>query len=349
MKKNTPTLDYTGLINVLKRSGPGRFYMLWGEEDYLLGCFAGEIRRACVEEGAESFDLKRIEGPEPDLAELADSLNSMPFLGERTLVELHGVDINKIKSESEVDRLLSLLTDIPDWCTVLLTFPTGVAPDGRTKLVRKLKTLGLAQEFAAQSEGQLYPWLRKRFAAHGKTIGREEMDRLIYLSGDLMTRLIPEIDKVSAYAKTETVTLADVDAAAHHLPEANVFEMTDALAGGDFDRAAALMGELLAGDEEPIMLVAVIGMQFRQLYAAKLAMDKRLGDEFIAEVTGKRGFFLGKLKETARGFTLRELRADVRLCAKTDWLLKSDQTATPNERMEELLIRLATMRDHAED
>ena len=347
MAKQKETLDYRALLSRLKAEGPQRLYMLWGEEEYLLSCFIGELRAVCVTESAEAFDTKRIEGPELDLAELAAAIDAMPFFGERTLVELHAVDVNRIKSENDVKTLLSLLSDIPAWCTVLITLPVGVAPDGRTALVKKIKTLGLAQEFSAQGESLLFPWIKKRVAAHGKTIGRAETERLVFLSGTLMNRLIPEIDKIAAYAQGDTVTLSDVDAAAHHLPEANGFELTDALARGHRDRAAELMAELLAGDAEPIMINAVIAAQFRSLYAARLAMDRSLGDGYLSEITGKSGYFLSRLKETARGFTLEELRGDIRLCAETDYLLKSDRNATPAERMEELLIRIALMRDHA--
>ena len=43
---------------------------------------------------------------------------------------------------------------------------------------------------------------------------------------------------------------------------------------------------------------------------------------------------------TAKKFSLAELREDVRLCARTDRLLKSDQTVGEEDRMAELLIRL---------
>ena len=56
------------------------------------------------------------------------------------------------------------------------------------------------------------------------------MQRLINVSGELMNGLIPEINKIASYTKGDRVTEADVDAVAHHIPEAVVFDMTEALA-----------------------------------------------------------------------------------------------------------------------
>jgi len=162
-----------------------------------------------------------------------------------------------------------------------------------------------------------------------------------------MNRLIPEIDKICAYAKGEEVTLADIDAVAHHLPEADAFEMADRIAAGDYDRAASLLAELLAADEEPILINAVLSAQLRRLYAAKLSREKGLGTEWFGEVTGAKGYYASRVLETAAHFSLEELRQDVRLCAETDWLLKGGSTLEGREVLTELLLRLAMTREHA--
>ena len=53
-----------------------------------------------------------------------------------------------------------------------------------------------------------------------------------------MNRLIPEIEKVAAYAKGDRVTVEDVEAVAHHIPEAVIFTLTDQIAQRRYDRAA---------------------------------------------------------------------------------------------------------------
>lgn len=336
-KGKSEALNYKELIGALRRDGPQRLYMFWGEEDYLTAAFVEELRRACLPEGGTDFDEKRIDGPALPLQELRDALDAMPFLTERTFVELRGVDINKCTDE----QYAKLLGDVPEWCTVVITLPAGGKPDGRLSLIKRIKKDGCAVEFTAQPESEIFKWLQRRFAAQGKRIGRPEMERLVFLSGDLMNRLIPEIDKICAYAAGEEITMKDIEAVAHHLPEADVFAMCDAIAAGNTDKAASLLAELLAGDAEPIMLNALVGAQFRSLYAAKLAAAQPRSADYLKEVTGKSGYFATKLLQSARGYSQEELRRAVRLCAETDYKFKSNSNLTPAENMEELLIRLA--------
>ena len=72
------------------------------------------------------------------------------------------------------------------------------------------------------------------------------------------------------------------------------------------------------------MLLALIGMQMRRIYAAKLAIEKRMSAADTMELTGVRfDFILRKLQQSARQFTLAQLRDIVAMCADYDYRLKS--------------------------
>ena len=55
--------------------------------------------------------------------------------------------------------------------------------------------------------------------------------------------------------------------------EAQVFDLTRAVARGDYDRASELLGSLLKLQEEPVMLLALLGKELRRLYTARVALD----------------------------------------------------------------------------
>lgn len=339
------TLDYTALTRELKRSGPGNLYMLWGPEDYLITDYVNRLRESCLSEGMGDFNVKRLDGPLPDVREVEEALDAMPFFGGRTFVELRGFDVNKCRDE----RMQKLLEDIPEWCTAVITLPSGVSPDGRLGLVKAIKKRGRAVEFTPQGQTMLYRWLQRRFASHNKTVDRPAMDRLMFLSGELMNRLIPEVDKICAYAAGDAVTAADVEAVAHHIPEADAFQMTACIAAGDYDGAAGYLGELLAGDREPMEILGTIGWQMRQLYAARVALDTGRGPAFAREVLGiGSDYRLRLLMDTARRFTLEALTNDVRYVA--EYCMKTREQGavlTDTEALKELLIRFAMESRHA--
>lgn len=338
-------LDYPALTRELKCGGPGNLYMLWGPEDYLIEDYVNRIRESCLTQGVGDFNVKRLDGPLPEPQAVEEALNAMPFFGGRTFVELRGFDVNRCRDE----RMQKLLEDIPEWCTVVITLPPGLSPDGRLGLVKAVKKRGKAVEFTPQGQAMLYQWIQRRFAAHRKSVDRAAMDRLIFLSGELMNRLIPEIDKISAYVSGETVTAADVEAVAHHIPEADAFQMAACLAAGDYDGAAGYLGELLTGDREPVEILGTIGWQMRQLYAARVALDTGRGASFVKEVLGiSSDYRLRLLMDTARKFSLEALTNDVRYVAEYCMKTREQGAAlTETEALKELLIRFAMEGRHA--
>lgn len=322
-KREEPT-NFRALTAELKSGGPQRLYLLWGPEDYLREQFTDALRAACVPEGADDFSCRRLNGPELDVQALREAVDSLPFMTERTFVEVRGADINKVKEQAAEDAV-SVLSDIPDYCTVVFVQDAAYEPDGRLKFVKGIKKYGREIKFTAQAQDDLVKWVRKRFAAQGKSIDPAAAQRLIMVSGALMNRLIPEIDKVAAYAAGETVTAADIDSVAHHIPEARIFDMTDCIAAKNADGAARILAELLGDrDNAPIMLLAAIGRQMRQTYAARLSLDEGLGRKYVEDVTGvKFPFILDRLLKSARGFTLAQLSRAVELCCDADYAMKS--------------------------
>ena len=340
MAKKKESMNYSAEIKRLRADGPQRLYLLYGEEDYLREQFFGEIKKLCVEPGGEEFNYRRMDASEVAPAELAKAIDAMPFFAQRTLVELRGLELGQYK-DARAEEFRKVVTDIPDYCTVVIIPPTGSAPDGRTALVKALKKYGAALEFTLQEGSALLNWISRRFASMGKRIGRAEAERLVFISGSLMNGLIPEIEKIAQYSREDTVTMADIDAVAHHLPEAQVFEMTELMSRGDFDGAMAILSELMQmKNEHPIKINAIVGQQLRNLYAARLSIDQRLGRQYVEEVTGRPGFVADKLIASARGFTAERLRKAVKLCADYDYAMKSS-SADDTELMRELMLRLA--------
>ena len=338
--KNEKRTDYGAVLRELKDKGPERLYLIWGAEDYLRESFFEEIKKLTLEGGSADFNHHRLTGSPLDMQSLAAAVDAIPFMGEKTLVEVRDFDINSVKDE-ETEKLKGIVSDIPDYSSVVFILPTGYEPDGRLSAIKAIKKLGNAIEFTTQPQGLLINWITRRFASLGKNIGRAECEKLIFASGELMTRLIPEIEKIAGYAKSDTVTAADIERTAQRIPEASVFEMTDRLSEKDFDKAAHLMAELLASGEHPIKILAMIGFQLRRLYTARVALDRGLGRDFVMSSCGIGYSFLAdKLLKSAAGFSAAQLKRAVELCAESDYRMKSS-SEDDEDILKELLLRIA--------
>ena len=346
-KKKEEAFNYPAELRTLKERGPERLYLLWGPEDYLREQYLLQLKKICLPEGEDDFSYKRIDGPALDANAFQQAVDAMPFMTEHTLIELRNVDINKL---ADADACMKTISDIPDYCTIVFVQNAEYEPDGRLRFVKTLRSEGKELKFTQQSQGMLTDWIVRRFAAAGKRIDLSAAQRLIFISGDLMSRLIPEIEKIAAYASTDKVTQEDVEAVANHIPEAVVFEMTELMAQKKVNSALSVLSELLADkNNEPIMMLAVLGKQMRQLYAARLALEKNLGTKYVMEVCSmKYDYIAAKLLTAAKGFTLTQLRRAVELCAETDYQMKSSG-ADPKELLKEAVLRIAAGESHAQN
>ena len=346
-RKDEEKLNYQAEIRALKERGPERLYFLWGPEDYLREQYLLTLKKLCLPEGEDDFSYKRMDGPTLDTRALQQAVDALPFMTERSFVELRNIDINRL---AEPEACAKILSDIPEYCTLAFVQNAEYEPDGRLRFVKALRGEGYELKFTRQSQGMLTDWIVRRFAAAGKGIELAAAQRLIFISGDLMSRLIPEIEKIAAYARGDKVTPADVEAVANHIPEAVVFEMTELIAQKKMNSALAVLAELMADkNNEPIMMIAVLGRQMRQLYAARLALDKNLGSRYVMEVCAvKYDYIASKLTAAARGYTLSQLKRAVELCAETEYCMKSSG-ADSRELLKEAVLRIAAGEDHAAD
>ena len=341
--KEKAALDYGAEIRKLRQDGPQRVYILRGEEDYLRDSFLTELKKLCFDEGTEAFNYHRVQGPGLDLGQLRQSVEALPFMGERTFTEVRDLDVNRTNSY-DAEGLKDFLADVPEWATVAFVFSPGYAPDTRLAVVKAMKAAGPDIAFTSPGEAELLRWVIRRAESLGKRLDGPTASYLIWVCGDKMNALIPEILKIANYADGDAITRAHIDAVAKKAPETTIFDLTDALGAGNYDKAARLLADLLADrDEPPQRQIAMISEQFRRLYIARLAADSGQGEAFITacvpELAG-RSYPLRLLRQAARNFSQERLARAVSFCEGCDYAMK-DTGGEPESLMKELLLHLA--------
>ncbi len=342
-KAKKQSLNYAEQIKKLRAGGPGRLYVLCGEEDFLRDSFLAELKKLCVAEGTEAFNYHRIPAGKPDISAIREAVEAMPFMSERTLTEVRDLDINRTAAY-DPEELKALAADLPEWATLAFVFAPGYAPDNRLSAVKALKGAGEYLEFTAPGESELTRWIMRRAEALGKRIDAGTAAYLSWVCGERMNTLIPEILKIAGAAKGEEITRADIDAVAKRAPETTIFNLTDALGAKEYDRAASLLADLLADrDEPPQKQIAMISEQFRRLYAARAAKDFGKPDSYITDCVPElagRAYPLTLLKRACANYSRERLARAVRLCVECDCGMKSGGP-DPSELMKELLVKLS--------
>lgn len=223
----------------MKAGVPANLYIFYGEERYLLQTMAQRLKELLIPAGFEEFNYHRLTGKGLTVQELAETAEAMPMMAEHTLITVTDMDIFKL-DEGQRTALIDLLSDFPPYCTLIFLYEQlTYKRDGKMKkLCAALNEYVQEVEFVQQERKDLLNWLKRRFAAAGHDIDQTAADHLLFTCGSLMRGLIPEIEKIAAYAKQERITIADIDAVAEPVLDARVFDMTNAVTARNYDRAA---------------------------------------------------------------------------------------------------------------
>ncbi|MBE6927579.1 MAG: DNA polymerase III subunit delta [Ruminococcaceae bacterium] len=328
-----PSGDTAGGLQLksdLKNKSPGRFYIIYGSEDYLCRYYHDQLSKLLLDDLTADFNYHRLTTENFSLQLLSDSMEALPMMSERSLVHMDEIDLFAL-NEDESERLAQMLADVPDYCCLVMTY-SEFKPDKRKKLWKTVERNAVLAEFNFQDETMLRPWITKHFKDAGKFVTPDLCNYLMSLSGTSMTRLLGEIEKICGYSDAEAIVKSDIDAVVEPTPEAVVFQITDALADRRFDDAVERLHVMFKLQGEAIPIVAMIGTQMRRLRAAKILKN---ADE-LASVCSLQSFAANKTMTQARRFSERFCNRAVLLCADTDYKLKTSYDEP--ERLTQMLV-----------
>ena len=335
------TSDDTGLRQLKQalRSGEyARLYFFYGEERYLQEYYMAALRKKLVSGPMEEFNYRRLTAETFSLPALLDAVEAMPMMAEYTLVQVDDFD-PYAQNEETREKLMALFSDLPETCCLVFYYDTvAYSRNGKMKkLAEVIAEYGCEVEFAKQDAAALSEWITRHFREQQKTISPELCQYLIFLTGGSMTTLSSEIGKVAAYSRGDAVTRTDIDSVVEPVLSAVMFDITDALAEGDYDKALARLRDVLQSREEPIAILAVVGGHFRRLLTARTTAAAGKGADTLMTLLGtKSDYFCRKIMSQAGRLSENFLRRAVEACFEADCRLKSSYDE--GDRVLEMLL-----------
>lgn len=330
------------LVADLKNETFAPLYVIYGEETYLKEFYLRSLKEKAVDPTFAEFNLSEFEGKGLTPEQLTEAVDSYPAMAERKLVIVTDFDIYKPPATFS-DMLPALLADLPDYLTLVFYYDIlDGKPDKRTKLYKELQKTACMAEFSHLDERELTAWIERRVRALNRTISPEVCAHLIFLCGNSMTNLVGEIEKAAAHSTTGEIKKYNIDAVCSRVLEAVVFDLSDAITAGKFERAVALVNDLLAQKNSEVMIFTVITRHIQRLYAAKLIEAARGGERELMELIGSKSpYYARQIRDAARRLALPWLRKAASLCAETDTALKGS-TVDRQKQIELTLLTLAS-------
>ena len=342
-KKEDNTKALQELKAAIKAKQPERLYIFHGVETFLLHHYTQRLQKLLVDELTESFNFHKLTNETFDIRSFAEAVENLPMMAETTFVWVDDVDFFKLP-EDEREKMREVLSDIPEYCTVLFTYETTPwKPDKRyKKLWDTVAANAQIVEFSKQEQRDLVAWIGRHFAAAGKTITPDLCVYLIEITGGIMTALAGEIAKICAYSDAPAVVRSDIDAVVEPVLDAVVFQMTDMLASGDYGAALQKLQTLLKMQEEELGILGAIGAHIRRLGAGRTLLDHGKNYSDLMQLYGGQMWDsqARKTMAAAKNFTPRFCAVAAQLVMETDRQIKTSHDDA-GRLLELLLLRLA--------
>jgi DNA polymerase-3 subunit delta len=253
-----------------KEIDAGRFrsiYYFYGSEDYRIKEAEKKLATVFLPRRIQSTNYTILSAQKNKFEDILTELSMIPMLGERQIFI-----IDEIQSihQSQIEKILSLLTPPDPNRIVVLASPSSKMPRKTSKLLKFLASKTTAVEFPRlpmqSSRGKIKTLLKEK----GLEIEPKALQMLAELGDGDMGGIIGEVNKLIDFAGEEkNIKAEDVAAIASDYQAFKVFELADRAAMGQIDKALNIIDFLIKKGEKPSGLMFWLEEHFLNLYLTK--------------------------------------------------------------------------------
>jgi DNA polymerase III subunit delta len=329
-------------------------YLFYGDEPYLKDYYLRKFREAvCPDPDFAAFNHIKIE--DGDLARLFSELDGSPLFGGARLIEFRGADFGKMQTEKgektekseksgrsgkgeksekadKTDKLKYFCENLKaaDGLCVIIDAAPSELPEGTAKkpsaVLNALTAVTEAVKFERQTPAKLALWAERHFAANGVKADDEVCRCIVDFCSPDMYILSGEIEKLSAYTKSqniEKITKETVGEVASPNRVFGAFDFSNAIIAGDKKTALAALAGMKLRKEPPERILATISKITSELLAVRTLSDKGVARQDIGKILGIADYPLGLRMNAASKSTPEALKAAADAVGEADKKMKT--------------------------
>ena len=335
-------LNESQLKEQIKGNHFSNSYLIYGEESYLKEHYISQLKKKIVDPTFESFNLHQFEGKDISLDDILKDAQMLPMMSEYNLVLVRDYPVEK--SKSDLKLLSEFLADVPE-STILILVYDAIEPDVKSASFKKIITAfdnaGAVVNMEKRSENDVAKLLVSGAKKRGSVLDMNNAKYLVSVSGNDLKNLLNELDKLSYFAQGREITKDIIDNMATKCLQARVYDLSKSVVAGNSDMAYSVLDTLFNMKEDPILILAVIGGVYVDMYRVKCAKTAGCSYDDVAKHYNYRGreFALRNASRDCANLSENQLRESLDEIMNTDLKLKS--TATDKKLLlEELIVKL---------
>ena len=326
-----------------KRFAP--IYLIFGDDTYLKNHYKDTLAQKSYD-GDPFFNLQKFEG-DCELQEVFDAVNQFPMMAERKCVVLSDFDFEHA-SKTDFERFVELFSNANDTCVLIVCFDNIDFDAKKGAKEKKIisaveKANGKCAEINHRSITALVKMLSDGAKKRGCNFGEIAARHLIEISGNDLSTLQNELNKLCAFVGRGDITKETVDKIAIKSLDASVYEYVKQIFTGEVSAALKMLDEMLFMRVEPMVVLSVIASSYVDIYRAYTASLAGVPKNDIAtdfKYPKNKLFLIDRATQSLKKFDGIKLRLSLQCIADADKVLKSFG-AEPRTVLEQLTVKLS--------
>jgi len=304
-------------------------YVVLGTVDYLADQLKQQLLKVIPSEertmNVGSYDMEST-----PVAVALDDAMSAPFFGERRLVFInHPYFLTGEHQKSKIDHDLEALQtyfDHPEPATILVLMAPYEKLDARKKLVKSLKKQATIVEVNQVSERETQAYVQQALQAKKITIEPAAFQELLNRTDGQLGLIMAQLPKLMIYAaQSQQIELAAVNALVTKSLTQNVFDLVNDVLRYQTQAAVSLYHELVAAQEAPLKINAILLGQFRLLLQVKILERAGYSQGSLASTLKVHPYRVKLAMQVVRQFNQETLRAAYLGLLQTEVQMKTTQ------------------------
>ncbi len=262
-------MSYKNFLDELKKGLPRPVYLLHSDEDFLLEEAIDKAVEAFFASHPGDFNYNLFY-PSTDIAEIIDTIKTLPFMAPRRLVVLRETHQLNAKGIRAIEDYIKNPVD-----TSCLLMVSAKAPKGRFEGARIIP-MGIRPD-------ELKLWIAQRLNRVGIKITEDARDYLMEMIGPDMGILFQETERLSLLGR-DTIEKKDIEDSILDTIELTPFNLVDAIERHQAERVMRIFKNLMGSGQEPTSILGALCWHYKRLYSQKKQKDARRYDSAFLRV-----------------------------------------------------------------